>query len=208
MTGEGTSGADRATVIREMADQLAALVQESFRDRITDAARPGLCTVVEYLRRVAAETDDIDLTEADVDRMMAEGVPVQLVTEPPATYGPLLLRAADEEQPAETQWPGERCGLCPPGTRTRHLEDHMVQVHGARPAVGEQPDSLWEETAYLMVRMQIALIYEGVLHHPPTGADFGWLRADDVIIRKAVTAMWSKLDSRDRRILRRWGPGT
>lgn len=84
----------------------------------------------------------------------------------------------------------------------------MVQVHGARPAVGEQPDSLWEETAYLMVRMQIALIYEGVLHHPPTGADFGWLRADDVIIRKAVTAMWSKLDSRDRRILRRWGPGT
>ena len=55
MTGEGTSGADRATVIREMADQLAALVQESFRDRITDAARPGLCTAVEYLRRVAAE---------------------------------------------------------------------------------------------------------------------------------------------------------
>lgn len=164
MTGEGTSGADRATVIREMADQLAALVRESFRDRITDAARPGLCTAVEYLRRVAdeeqpAETqDDTDLTEADIDRMMAEGVPVQIVTAPPA--------------------------------------------------VGEQPDSLWEETAYLMVRMQIALIYEGVLHHPPTGADFGWLRADDVIIRKAVTAMWSKLDSRDRRILRRWGPGT
>jgi hypothetical protein len=42
-------------------------------------------------------------------------------------------RVAAEEQPTETQWPGERCGLCPPGTRTRHVEDHMVQVHGARP---------------------------------------------------------------------------
>lgn len=65
-----------------------------------------------------------------------------------------------------------------------------------------------EEEAYLMVRMQIALIYEGVLHHPPTGADENWLRVDDVIIRKAVAAAWSKLDSRDRRILRTWGPGT
>ncbi|MEH0552540.1 hypothetical protein [Streptomyces sp. B21-101] len=44
-----------------------------------------------------------------------------------------VSRVAAEEQPAETQWPGERCGLCPPGTRTRHVEDHMVQVHGARP---------------------------------------------------------------------------
>lgn len=95
------------------------------------------------------------------------GVPVP----PPADQTALLLRAADfvggllltrtsitaaeleaelrrmaaEEQPAETQWPGERCMLCPPDTRTRHLEDHMVQVHGARPtaqpAVGEQPET-------------------------------------------------------------------
>ena len=54
-------------------------------------------------------------------------------------------RVAAEEQPAETQWPGERCMLCPPDTRTRRLEDHMVQVHGARPAalpaVGEQPET-------------------------------------------------------------------
>lgn len=57
----------------------------------------------------------------------------------------VLRRVAAEEQPAETQWPGERCMLCPPDTRTRHLEDHMVQVHGARPtaqpAVGEQPET-------------------------------------------------------------------
>lgn len=53
-------------------------------------------------------------------------------------------RVAAEEQPTETQWPGERCGLCPPGTRTRHLEDHMVQVHGARPT--EQPAETQDDT--------------------------------------------------------------
>jgi hypothetical protein len=72
-------------------------------------------------------------------------------------------RVAAEEQPAETQWPGERCGLCPPGTRTRHLEDHMVQVHGARPtarpAVGEQPDTQTREARLveLFVRYRVQL---------------------------------------------------
>lgn len=33
------------------------------------------------------QVDDTDLSEADVDRMMAAGTPVQIVTAPPATYG-------------------------------------------------------------------------------------------------------------------------
>lgn len=65
-----------------------------------------------------------------------------------------------------------------------------------------------EEEAYLMVRMQIALLYEGILHHPPTGADETWLRTDDVIIRKAVALAWPRLGGQDRYLLRRWKPET
>ncbi|MFJ2567914.1 hypothetical protein ACIO02_34110 [Streptomyces sp. NPDC087568] len=42
------------------------------------------------------------------------------------------------DRPAEARsWPGELCAHCPPGTRAANLEQHMVDVHGARPA--EQP---------------------------------------------------------------------
>jgi hypothetical protein len=46
----------------------------------------------------AAEPDDTDLTEADVDRMMAAGTPVQIVTTPPDTHGavPSADRPAEE----------------------------------------------------------------------------------------------------------------
>ena len=58
-----------------------------------------------------------------------------------------------------------------------------------------------EAEAYLMLRMQLALLMEGQLHHPPAGARDGWL---DAVHRLAG----SRLDSRDRHTLRHWGPGT
>jgi hypothetical protein len=51
----------------------------------------------------APATDDTDLTEADVDRMMAAGTPVQIVTGPPATYGatPATAQTALRDRIAE-----------------------------------------------------------------------------------------------------------
>lgn len=65
-----------------------------------------------------------------------------------------------------------------------------------------------EEEAYLMARMQIGLVCEGVLHHPPVGADETWLRQDKVIILRAVKLAWPRLDAQDRSMLRHWAPGT
>jgi hypothetical protein len=50
------------------------------------------------------EPDDTDLTEADIDRMMATGTPVQIVTEPPGTYavGRVEFHEPDED-PAAVQ---------------------------------------------------------------------------------------------------------
>ncbi|MFF7901207.1 hypothetical protein ACFZCV_20780 [Streptomyces sp. NPDC007920] len=62
------------------------------------------------------------------------------------TQYPTDMRPApnnDEDAQAQAQaaearsWPGELCAHCPPGTRAANLEQHMVDVHGARPA--EQP---------------------------------------------------------------------
>jgi hypothetical protein len=52
--------------------------------------------------------DDTDLSEADVDRMMAAGTPVQIVTAPPSTYGatqPPVDRAALRDRIAEVLTP-------------------------------------------------------------------------------------------------------
>ncbi|MFI5973536.1 hypothetical protein [Streptomyces sp. NPDC051452] len=43
------------------------------------------------------EPDDTDLTEADIDRMTAAGTPVQIVTEPPATYSAAVLPAPAQQ---------------------------------------------------------------------------------------------------------------
>ena len=55
-------------------------------------ARCALCTqdvdaLTEALLAAMQSPVDEDVTEADIDRMMAAGTPVQIVTEPPATYG-------------------------------------------------------------------------------------------------------------------------
>lgn len=62
--------------------------------------------------------------------------------------------------------------------------------------------------AYLIARMQVALLYEGVLHHPPDGAGPDWIRTDGMIIRRAVVQSWDRLSAPDRVMLWRWGPGT
>jgi hypothetical protein len=64
------------------------------------------------------------------------------------------------------------------------------------------------DEAYLMARMQLGLVYEGVLHHPPAGADETWLDKDGVIIREAVREAWPDLDGRERRMFRHWGPNS
>lgn len=43
----------------------------------------------------SVHTDDTDLTEADVDRMMAAGTPVQIVTAPPSTFAAVPSAPAD-----------------------------------------------------------------------------------------------------------------
>jgi hypothetical protein len=64
----------------------------------------NLCLAVTYAEPCVCDegapaTDDTDLTEADVDRMMATGTPVQIVTGPPATYG--ATPATDQTAPAD-----------------------------------------------------------------------------------------------------------
>lgn len=63
------------------------------------------------------------------------------------------------------------------------------------------------DEAYLMVRMQLALVMEGLLHHPPAPAGAGWTGDDDVIIRRAVRTAWPRIKPRDRHTLRYWAPG-
>jgi hypothetical protein len=79
-----------------------------------------------------AGTDDTDLTEADIDRMMAAGVPVQIVTAPPQTHaaGHLTVTQAQnfhepDEDPAAVQAAfeaGEK-GVTTPATADRPAEE-------------------------------------------------------------------------------------
>ena len=86
------------------------------------------------LRRLAAEApqqDDTDLTETDIDRMMAAGIPVQIVTAPPSTRG------AEAPQP-DTE---ARCS-CGGWFLIHHLhaDDHQpaVPVQPAAADTGEE----------------------------------------------------------------------
>lgn len=109
--------ADRAAVLLEAAEVSARFVS----DCQTCAVE---LEVARELRRLAAETqqsepDDTDLTEGDIDRLMAAGVPVQIVTAPPATHG------------AEAQQPG---------TETRHT------CHDQKSAPGHDWECQWCST--------------------------------------------------------------
>lgn len=102
--------ADRAAVLREAADgfdrhagQLldgvgdkAVFVAKALRDQAAVWSEAA-----ETLRRLAAEAQqpaDTDLTESDIDRLMAAGVPVQIVTAPPDTHGAEAQQQPDTEQ--------------------------------------------------------------------------------------------------------------
>lgn len=74
-------------------DQLAELLDpvlgfEAVRARrgSVDLAHLAAHAIVHRNDDTAAEPDDTDLTESDIDRMMAAGVPVQIVTAPPGTF--------------------------------------------------------------------------------------------------------------------------
>jgi hypothetical protein len=74
----------------------SAVAQSAPADRAADVSscpgreldpNPCRCPCYGCKHHCAAHNpDDTDLTEADVDRMMAAGVPVQIVTAPPATF--------------------------------------------------------------------------------------------------------------------------
>lgn len=76
------------------------------------------------LRRLAAEAqqpepDDTDLTETDIDRLMAAGVPVQIVTAPPDTHGAEAQQQPDIETPEVIHGcPPDGSGLTPCCGRT------------------------------------------------------------------------------------------
>lgn len=87
--------ADRAEVLNAAAQHLyTALFPAVYADMGQKAAE-GVNRAVSELRRLAVEAHDTgtqqpgdaDATEADIDRMMAAGVPVQIVTRPPDTRG-------------------------------------------------------------------------------------------------------------------------
>lgn len=62
--------------------------------------------------------------------------------------------------------------------------------------------------AYLIARMQVALVGEGVLHSISLSGTVEeyeqQLAADTDIIREAVTAAWPMLAEHERRTVRRW----
>ena len=138
--------ADRAAEMERMrerhkaslrrADQMNNELMEEVQRYAAGTERPVLWSVYNEMhkRALTAEARAESMERHDDGIDTGPGIIVRRRIEPAA-----------EEQPAETQWPGERCMLCPPDTRTRRLEDHMVQVHGARPAalpaVGEQPET-------------------------------------------------------------------
>ncbi|MGW2740672.1 DUF6085 family protein [Streptomyces sp. NPDC001288] len=56
------------------------------------------CTRIPHCDSCNGFPDDTDLTEADVDRMMAAGTPVQIVTQPPATYAAGRVAVTDAQE--------------------------------------------------------------------------------------------------------------
>jgi hypothetical protein len=65
-----------------------------------------------------------------------------------------------------------------------------------------------EDEAWLMVRMQLALVGEGILHEPDPLLP-GWgQEADKELIREAARTAWDRMDARQKRCLRHWAPGT
>lgn len=62
--------------------------------------------------------------------------------------------------------------------------------------------------AYLIARMQVALVGEGVLHSMDLGATVeeyeAQMEADQRVIRLAVDMAWPMLKDWERRTLRRW----
>lgn len=86
--------------------QAAQFLRRTARDAGNRAGSLHAARLIEAeLRRLAAEAqqepDDTDLTETDIDRMMAAGIPVQIVTAPPNTRG------AEAQQPdteTRTSW--------------------------------------------------------------------------------------------------------
>lgn len=65
-----------------------------------------------------------------------------------------------------------------------------------------------ENEAYLIARMQVALVSEGILHSIPlTGPveKIAALRvADGLLIRQAVMIAWERLTESERRVVRYW----
>jgi hypothetical protein len=63
------------------------------------------------------------------------------------------------------------------------------------------------ETAYLITRMHLSLIWEGIMHYPgPAPESHQQWAVDEKLIAEAVRMAWSKLEPRDRYTLRTWGP--
>jgi hypothetical protein len=65
--------------------------------------------------------------------------------------------------------------------------------------------------AYLIARMQVALVGEGVLHSinmkDTTAVEVEQqLEADQAVIREAVCTAWAMLAPWERHTVRRWGP--
>lgn len=62
--------------------------------------------------------------------------------------------------------------------------------------------------AWLILRMQCALVGEGILHEPKYyGPGWDW-EEDSEIIRTAARVAWDRMDARQKRYLRHWAPGT
>ncbi|MEV8033940.1 hypothetical protein [Streptomyces sp. NPDC086182] len=62
------------------------------------------CELRDQIRAAASEPDDTDLAEPDIDQMMAAGVPVQIVTAPPATFAAVPVPASAPTDRYRTAW--------------------------------------------------------------------------------------------------------
>lgn len=131
----------RAREAQDMAEQLRAFIDRGFDTHAKFSVIAPDGSTEELPCADWCLACKIERAEATIERVR-EAVEWARRHHPGLIHVNDRLRAALDgtEQPAaEAQQSGradERCALCPPGTTTPHLEEHMRLVHGAR---SEQP---------------------------------------------------------------------
>jgi len=123
--------------------ELARLIEPSLGDPLKAAAAArAIVHRNDVEQPVAAELDDTDLTETDIDRMMAAGVPVQIVTGPPATFRANESTASTDLASAAGQ--NLRFAAASAPANRAALRDRIAEAlrPGSRDRSGQYPEGL------------------------------------------------------------------